>query len=369
MPGWAIIRGVVPRCGHVAVCTINGWHRKTSPARPVACTTVRHMTDGRTRAHVGPVLAVDLVAALDMPAHVARVLLGREPHRHRAADASAACPADGTDQRVVCGPQRGRSTGGRKRTTLRAGDPHNGTSPRRPVTAHTLPGKCFPDGFLARGGDVRIDGTAHGDVPVPLKLLDLAAVHGTSRPNAPAPGIQYPGALTCRIRRMHARAPFLSKMSSITRLGQLCPWISRQNAAMAGRILYLLGGAPRVGKSTLAQRLLAAEGIPWLPSDVVRTVLRRVLPELEAVDQDPVDVARLAELMYPHIEQAAEVCVEEAEQFLIEGFELAPTYPARLKAALPATSVRACFLGHRRRPCQLPRPKASTRGAGIAHGS
>jgi hypothetical protein len=27
MPGWAIIRGAVPRCGQVAVCTMNGWHR------------------------------------------------------------------------------------------------------------------------------------------------------------------------------------------------------------------------------------------------------------------------------------------------------------------------------------------------------
>ena len=115
---------------------------------------------------------------------------------------------------------------------------------------------------------------------------------------------------------------------------------------MAGRILYLVGGAPRVGKSALAQRLLKAEGIPWLPTDVLRTVLRRVLPELDAVDQDPVDAGRLAELMYPHIERAAEVCAEEAEQFLIEGFELSPSYPARLQAALPGTTVRTCFLGH-----------------------
>jgi hypothetical protein len=112
-------------------------------------------------------------------------------------------------------------------------------------------------------------------------------------------------------------------VSSITPLGQQSPGIVRQNAAMTGRILYLLGGVPRVGKSTLAQRLLATDGIPWLPTDVVRTVMRRVLPELDAVDQDPVDAARLAELMYPHIQQAAEVCVEEAEQFLTEGFELA----------------------------------------------
>jgi hypothetical protein len=101
-----------------------------------------------------------------------------------------------------------------------------------------------------------------------------------------------------------------------------------------------------VGKSALAQRLLSTDGIPWLPTDVLRTVLRRVLPELDAIDQDPVDALLLAEVMYPHVEQAAEVCAEEAERFLIEGFELSPTYPARLRAALEGTAVRACFLGH-----------------------
>ena len=44
--GWAIILGPIPRCGHVAVCTMNGWHRKTSPADPVACTTGRPSVDG-----------------------------------------------------------------------------------------------------------------------------------------------------------------------------------------------------------------------------------------------------------------------------------------------------------------------------------
>jgi hypothetical protein len=117
---------------------------------------------------------------------------------------------------------------------------------------------------------------------------------------------------------------------------------------MTGHVLYLVGGPPRVGKSALAQGLLMDEGIPWLPTDVIRTVLRRVLPELDAADQDPVDAARLAEVMYPHIEKAAEVCAEEAAQFLIEGFELLPSHPARLQAALAGTTVRACFLGHQR---------------------
>jgi hypothetical protein len=37
---------------------------------------------------------------------------------------------------------------------------------------------------------------------------------------------------------------------------------------------YLVGGASRVAKSVLAQRLLETEGIPWLPTDVLPTVLR-----------------------------------------------------------------------------------------------
>lgn len=32
--------------------------------------------------------------------------------------------------------------------------------------------------------------------------------------------------------------------------------------------------------------------------------------------------------------------------FLIEGFELSPSYPPRLQAALEQTEVRGCFLGH-----------------------
>ena len=48
--------------------------------------------------------------------------------------------------------------------------------------------------------------------------------------------------------------------------------------------VYLVGGPARVGKSALAQRLLLSDGIQWLPTDVLRTVLRRVLPELDELD-------------------------------------------------------------------------------------
>jgi hypothetical protein len=58
---------------------------------------------------------------------------------------------------------------------------------------------------------------------------------------------------------------------------------------VAAHVIYLVGGAPRVGKSSLAQRILAIDGIPWLPTDVIRTVVRQVAPEVDAIDQDPVD--------------------------------------------------------------------------------
>jgi hypothetical protein len=59
-----------------------------------------------------------------------------------------------------------------------------------------------------------------------------------------------------------------------------------------------------------------------------------------------VDAALVAEFMYPHVEQAAEVCAEEHEAFLIEGFEIAPSFCPRFQAALKPTEIRACFLGH-----------------------
>jgi hypothetical protein len=43
-----------------------------------------------------------------------------------------------------------------------------------------------------------------------------------------------------------------------------------------------------------------------LQTDGMRTVLRRVLPERDAIDH-PADAARLAEFIYPQIEQAADV--------------------------------------------------------------
>ena len=65
--------------------------------------------------------------------------------------------------------------------------------------------------------------------------------------------------------------------------------------------VYLVGGPGRVGKSSLAQRLLRGDGIAWLPTDVLRTVLRRVLPELDELDQGNVTAAAAGEIGRAHV--------------------------------------------------------------------
>jgi hypothetical protein len=129
---------------------------------------------------------------------------------------------------------------------------------------------------------------------------------------------------------------------------------------MTARILDLVGGAPRVGKSTLAQRLLATDGVPWLPTDVVRTVLRRVLPELDAVDQDPVDASRLAELIlvgWPVQPPCVGRCVRlvpTARRVALIARVMGPSYP-------PDTLQLASeiVVPHAERSVQINRPPAA----------
>ncbi|MFI1301883.1 hypothetical protein [Streptomyces sioyaensis] len=44
-------------------------------------------------------------------------------------------------------------------------------------------------------------------------------------------------------------------------------------------MIYLIGGPPRVGKSTLAWMLLEREGLPGCPTDALVSMLQRAAPE------------------------------------------------------------------------------------------
>src|SRR5262245_957615 len=57
----------------------------------------------------------------------------------------------------------------------------------------------------------------------------------------------------------------------------LCGPIRGMPGGMMGNgVKYLIGGAPTVGKSTLAATLAAHLGVPWISTDQIRDIMRTV---------------------------------------------------------------------------------------------
>jgi hypothetical protein len=112
---------------------------------------------------------------------------------------------------------------------------------------------------------------------------------------------------------------------------------------LEGRVIYLLGGAPRCGKSILARTINREHGLAVVSTDLLRGVLAPLLPALKAA-MDSRDFEREADIFFPHLRQAALVLNVQLPNALIEGVGFLPRNVAALRQQLP-TGVRACFLG------------------------
>ncbi|MFA5062156.1 MAG: hypothetical protein WC526_03345 [Patescibacteria group bacterium] len=112
-------------------------------------------------------------------------------------------------------------------------------------------------------------------------------------------------------------------------------------------MLYLIGGAPRVGKSIIAKQLMKEKGIPWLSTDVLRSICYDLTPEelreelypyVGVTDNDivfsqPLDVIvkqqiTEAESMKPSIETFIKHQIDVRENFILEGVHLLPKHIA-----------------------------------------
>ena len=108
-------------------------------------------------------------------------------------------------------------------------------------------------------------------------------------------------------------------------------------------MLYLLGGAPRCGKSLLARRINRGRGLAVVSTDLLRGVLAPLLPALKGA-MEAGDVEREAGLFFAHLRQAALVLDLQLPAALIEGVGFLPRHAVALREHFPG-SVRACFLG------------------------
>jgi 2-phosphoglycerate kinase len=107
-------------------------------------------------------------------------------------------------------------------------------------------------------------------------------------------------------------------------------------------MLYLIGGAARTGKTTIARAFLAQTGIPYFSLDFLMMGFANGLPE-RGVDPEA-DELLIAEQLWPVVRSMATAMVEDEIDYLIEGVQLHPRRVRELCEELGG-DVRACFLG------------------------
>jgi hypothetical protein len=121
-------------------------------------------------------------------------------------------------------------------------------------------------------------------------------------------------------------------------------------------LLYLIGGAARSGKSTLARRLLDAYRLPCFCLDYLTSGLEEGAPRLGVRHELP--DRRRGELVWPIVRGLLRNVVEVEPGYVVEGDVLLPSTIAEFAAARQGR-VRACFLGYSR--CAADAKRASIR--------
>ena len=109
-------------------------------------------------------------------------------------------------------------------------------------------------------------------------------------------------------------------------------------------MIYLIGGAPRAGKSILAQQVAAHLRIGWISTDLLMELLRVKKEEGVKVQWNatPESITAQAEWFFPYLERFAWGVASLAEHYLIEGVDFLPTQIRQLSAQY---EIRALFLG------------------------
>ena len=109
-------------------------------------------------------------------------------------------------------------------------------------------------------------------------------------------------------------------------------------------MIYLIGGAPRAGKTILAQRLSSKLHVGWISTDLLLTLLG--MTKVEGIKTEwnaaPEAVTASAEWFFPYLERFIWGISSMAEQYVIEGVDFLPGQVAQLALQY---QLRSVFLG------------------------
>lgn len=109
-------------------------------------------------------------------------------------------------------------------------------------------------------------------------------------------------------------------------------------------MIYLIGGAPRTGKSILGQQVATHLRTSWISTDLLHELLRvkNVPGVVTEWNASPKHIASTAEWFYPCLERFVSGVHYMAENYVIEGVTILPTQVAQLTKNYP---IRFIFLG------------------------
>ena len=119
--------------------------------------------------------------------------------------------------------------------------------------------------------------------------------------------------------------------------------------------VILVGGPPRVGKTTVAGLIGRALGCGWTSLDVIRGIVGRLVPAIGAAAGPGISPTREAELFFPHFEHAAGSVFYLHGTHVLEGVGFMPKDVPRLGSWISRTAI---FLGARTFDVELGRQHA-----------
>lgn len=106
-------------------------------------------------------------------------------------------------------------------------------------------------------------------------------------------------------------------------------------------MIYLIGGMPRVGKSTLAKMILERNKISWIPLDIIRGALHSMSPNLGIKEGKDWWIGH-HEKFFPFVKKLIHRINESNISYTLEGDSFLPEHAGFLTKKY---GIKACFLG------------------------
>jgi hypothetical protein len=109
-------------------------------------------------------------------------------------------------------------------------------------------------------------------------------------------------------------------------------------------MIYLIGGAPRAGKTILAQRLCTTRSVGWVSTDLLMELLRVANAPGRKLKWDaaPEAITAAAEWFFPYLERFIWGVSSFTDDYVIEGVDFLPAQVAQLSTQY---LIRTVFLG------------------------